>query len=156
MLSHIKNLFSTGIVKQKIINGRLSEGQLFFYFYIILTFDAYNYVQGWFSIAGKSPRIDDVVQAWGTFFYSAIGLIILFIINGGTKGKDFIAKYFSFSFTVGIKYFIAYIVFGFLPVFIHVANIPAYNIFVFFLLNTVMVMNFAYQIYLTKMQMALK
>src|SRR6187551_3065213 len=103
MLSNIRNLFSTDQVKQKIKNGRLSEGQLFFYFYIILTFDTYNYVQGWFSIAGKSPRIDDVVQAWGTFFYAAIGLIMLFIVNGGTRGKDFLSKYFSFSVTVGMK-----------------------------------------------------
>jgi len=33
-----------------------------------------------------------------------IGLVLLFLANGGSRGNNFLTKYFTFSFTVGIKY----------------------------------------------------
>ncbi len=148
MNSKIINFFSTKSVKDKIITETLSEGQLFIYFYLILMFDTITFVQQWLSIAGKTPTSVDLVNIWGLLIINGIGFIILFMANGGTKGKNFLSKYFSLSFTVGFKYFLAMIILQALPVFIPTLATPTYEIGCIFIgLNLIMVVNIAFQIY---------
>jgi hypothetical protein len=104
MRSRIIDFFSSKNVKNKIVRGSLSEGQLFLYFYLILIYDALGFTQQWLYITGKHPTISDLIIMWSYLLITAIGLLILFVANGGHKGKNFLAKYFAFSFTVGIKY----------------------------------------------------
>lgn len=141
MFSHIRQFFSTQAVNEKIANGTLSEIQLFIYFYLILMFDTISFVQSWLSIAGKEPTLLDLVNVWGLLIINALGYIFLFLINGGSKGQHFLKKFFSFSFTVGYKYAILFIL---CTTFL---TSQIQGIIAFIILNLAMVGNIALRIY---------
>lgn len=142
MISKIIEFFSTEKIKTKIQTNKLTEGQLFLYFYAILVYDAIGFTQGWLSIAGKPVTYSTVAIIWGNLLITVVGLIVLFISNGGYRGKQFLTKYFSFSFTVGIKYAVIFLILGLLPI-----DSQLYNLSVFFVLNIMMIANIAYRIY---------
>ena len=146
----IINFFSTRSVRDKILKNSLSEGQLFIYFYMVLMYDAIGFTQQWLAIAGKEPQFTDWINIWGNLLITATGLIIVFYANGGPKGHQFLTKYFSFSVTVGIKYAIAYIIFGILPILLPILNIPIFDAGVFIVLNSLMIANIAYRIHSTR------
>jgi len=50
------------------------------------------------------------IEAYGFVFLTAIGLFVIFLANGGTRGTRFLEKYFPLAFTVGYKYGVAIIV----------------------------------------------
>src|SRR5215208_2417257 len=137
----VLNFFSTDSVKKQIAANNLPEGQLFIYFYLILMCDAIAFVQQWLSIAGKIPTLVDLVNVWGFLIVNAIGLIMIFIANGGVKGKNFLSKYFALSFTVGFKYYLAIIIFE-IAAFNYVLT-PTYEISIFIIFNILLVSNIA-------------
>lgn len=141
MLNKITNFFSTKSVQGKIANGALSETQLFIYFYLILMFDTISFVQQCVAIAGKQPTLLDWVNIWGLLVINAIGFIVLFLANGGSKGHDFLKKYFSLSFTVGYKYAILFFICTAL------LTSQAQGIAAVVILNTLMVVNIGFRIY---------
>lgn len=141
MISRIFSFFSTKSVKEKIASSTLSESQLFIYFYLILMFDTISFVQQWLGIAGKQPTLLDWVNIWGLLIINAIGFIVLFLANGGSQGHHFLKKYFSLSFTVGLKYFIVFFICTTL------LNSQMLGIIVFVTLNTLMVANIAFRMY---------
>lgn len=147
MISKILNFFSTKSVQDKILKGTLSEGQLFIYFYLILMIDTIDFVQQCLSVANKNVMPVDLVHIWGLLIINGIGYIILFVANGGTKGKNFLSKFFSISFTVGFKYGIAFIILSSLPNFLSALVIPRYDIGIFIIVNILMVANMAFRIY---------
>lgn len=138
MFSKIISFFSTKSVKEKIANETLSETQLFIYFYLILMFDTISFVQQWLAIAGKQPTLLGWVNIWGLLTINAIGFVVLFLANGGSKGCHFLKKYFSFSFTVGFKYCILF--------FICTALLTSQTqgIIAFVILNTLMISNIGF------------
>lgn len=141
MYLKVLNFFSTKSVNDKITSGTLSEMQLFLYFYLILMFDTIAFVQQWISIIGKQPNLLDWVNIWGLLIINALGFIVLFVANGGSKGKDFLKKYFSLSFTVGYKYFIFFFICS------SILTSPIYGIIAFVILNSMMVGNIGVRIY---------
>lgn len=147
IISKIINFFSTKSVKDKIINGTLSEQRLFIYFYLIFIIDAIGFTQQCLSVAGKKLTSVDLVNIWGYLIITVLGLIILYFANGGSKGQNFLSKYFPFSFTVGYKYGIAFIILGVLPNYLPLLSFPVYEIFVFICTNLLMVANIALRIY---------
>lgn len=149
MYAKIVNFFSTKSVSQKIVNNTLSESQLFLYFYCIMAFDALNFVQGCLSMAGEKLTISNLIFIWGYFAFTALGLIALFILNGGFKGKNFISKFFAFSFTVGFKYEIVEEILNRLSE-IPMLKIPHYALISCLTLNLLMVVNIGYRIYETR------
>ncbi len=144
MLSKIISFFSTKSVKKKIADGTLSEAQIFIYFYLILMFDTVSFVQQCLTIAGKQPTLLDWVNIWGLLIINAVGFIILFLANGGSKGNNFLKKYFSLSFTVGYKYAIIF--------FICTALLTSQTLGIaaVVILNTLMVGNIGFRIYQTR------
>src|SRR5438105_3375266 len=82
----------------------------------------------------------------------AVGITapFLYLINGGNNGRDFLEKYFCFSFTVGIKYYFAFIILGSLPNYFSVLSSSYYEIPVNVILNVIMVANIDLRIYQTK------
>ena len=144
MLSTITSFFSTKSVKEKIANGTLSETQIFIYFYLILMFDTISFVQQCLAIARKQPTPLDWVNIWGLLIINAFGFVILFLANGGSKGHNFLKKYFSLSFTVGYKYAILF--------FICTALLTSQTLGIaaVVILNTLMVTNIGLRIYQTR------
>lgn len=78
--------FNTNAVKQKIKTNTLSQIQLFLYFYIITLFDFIGSTQQSLSLIGKSPTIVDYLNIWELPIIAAIGLIALYLTNGGNSG----------------------------------------------------------------------
>lgn len=150
MNRRLVDFFSTQSVKEKIIKNTLPEGQLFLYFYLILTFDAFNFLQEGLMLSKRLANTSDLIQMWGVFLLSAVGLIVMFIVNGGLKGKAFLAKFFAFSFTVGIKYAIIFAILSSLPSIITIYDAAIYNICLFAFLNISMLTHITYRIYQTR------
>ncbi len=141
MLNKITSFFSTKSVQKKVANGALSETQLFIYFYLILMFDTISFVQQCIAIAGKQPTLLDWVNILGLLVINAIGFIALFLANGGSRGHDFLKKYFSLSFTVGYKYAILFFICT------ELLTSQAQGIAAVVILNTLMVANIGFRIY---------
>lgn len=144
------NFFSTRNVQSKISKGTLFEGQYFLYVYLILMFDALSLTWLALLMANQPATTLDLVNLWGDLLIKAVGLIILFIANGGTKGTDFVKKFFSFSFTVGYKYLIVLIIFDNLSIYLPNNMTLAYRISIYFIINFIMVINIALRMRQTK------
>lgn len=150
MLSSFFKFFSTKAVKQKIQTDKLSQTQLFIYFYIITLFDFIGSTQQSLSLIGKSPTITDYLNIWENPAIAAVGLILLYLVNGGNRGRDFLKKYFCFSFTVGIKYYFVFIILELLPNYFSILASNYYEIPVNVIVNLIMVANIGLRIYQTK------
>ena len=112
MHSKILSFFSTQAGKEKIQTGRLSQTELFIYFYLIMLFDYFGLTQETLDMIGKTPKFIDYLNIWQFRMVGVIGLILFYFVNGGSKGNNLLSKFFTFSFTVGIKYYCLYIVLG--------------------------------------------
>jgi len=150
MCLKLLSFFSTQAGKEKIQTGSLSQTELFIYFYLIILFDYFGSTQQALNVIGKIPRFLDYINIWQNSILGVVGLILLFLANGGSKGHDFLSKYFTFSFTVGIKYYILYIVLEWLPSYLPVLASNYYEIPVNILINIIMVTNIGLRIYQTK------
>jgi hypothetical protein len=62
MFSSFFQFFSTKAVKQKIQTDKLSQTQLFIYFYLITLFDFIGSTQQSLSLIGRSPTITDYLN----------------------------------------------------------------------------------------------
>jgi len=150
MFSCFFDFFSTKAVKNKIETGKLPQVHLFLYFYIITLFDFIGSTQQSLSLIGRSPVMTDYLNIWEQPVVAAVGLILLYLLNGGSRGKDFITKYFCFSFTVGIKYYFAFVILAYLPQHFTALASNYYEIPVNVILNIIMVANIGLRIYQTK------
>ena len=115
MHSKILDFFSTQAGKEKIQTGRLLSNRTLYLFLSHYLFDYFGLTQQTLDMIGKTPRFIDYLNIWQFRIVGVIGLILLYLANGGSKGNDFLSKFFTFSFTVGIKYYFLYIVLGYLP-----------------------------------------
>ena len=64
MNSKILNFFSTQANKEKIQTGRLSQTELFIYFYLITLFDYFGLTQQTLDLMGKTPQFIDYLNIW--------------------------------------------------------------------------------------------
>jgi hypothetical protein len=151
MTSNVLEFFNSRDVKNKITKRTLTEARFFGYLFLVLTFDIYAYLQCKAVYLGNIKVFDSSVNLWAIYlFYVALGVVVFFIANMGFKGKNFLEKYFSYAFTIGIKYFVIFLILLALPKYIHVDNVLTYQLYVFYLLNNLMTLHIAYQIYITR------
>ena len=115
MHSTILSFFSTQAGKEKIQTGRLSPIELFIYFYLVMLFDYFGLTQQTLDMITRAPTSIDFLNIWLFRILGVAGLILFYLANGGNKGNDFLSKFFTFSFTVGIKYYFLDIVLEYLP-----------------------------------------
>lgn len=96
-------LWSTGFVRDLLRTDHLSEAASFGYFLAIMTFD---WLQFTVIATTPTPSISpwSTVGAWITFAVTVLGLLYLYIQNGGGAGKQFLRRYFPLSVTVGWKF----------------------------------------------------
>ncbi|STX52104.1 Uncharacterised protein [Legionella busanensis] len=150
MILKIRNFFSTESIKEKILSGSLSESQLFVYFYLIVMYDALGLTQRCLSMIGRQATPVDLVNIWGYFIITGVGLLILFIANGASKGRNFVSKFFAFSFTVGYKYGIVLTLLDTLSIVGSSAANQILKITIYLIINLLMVANIAFRIYQTR------
>lgn len=103
---HHRDLWDTKQVKSELAAHAISEGKVFLYFFAIMGFDWLQFTA--IRLSSVSGVIADWerVDALATFCLTAIGLVFLFVCNGGTQGKDFLSRYFPLSFIVGWKFLV--------------------------------------------------
>lgn len=150
MHSKILSFFSTQAGKEKIQTGRLSQTELFIYFYLIMLFDYFGLTQQTLDIIARPPVFIDYLNIWLFRILGVIGLILFYLANGGSKGNDFLSKFFTFSFTVGIKYYFCDIVLENLPNYFPALTSNYYLIPLNILINIIMATNIGLRIYQTK------
>lgn len=150
MSSKILSFFSTQAGKEKIQTGRLSQTEIFIYFYLIMLFDYFGLTQQTLDMIVRTPTSIDYLNIWLFRILGMIGLILFYLANGGSKGNNFLSKFFTFSFTVGIKYYFVDIVLEYLPNFFPVLASNYYLIPLTILINIIMATNIGLRIYQTK------
>jgi hypothetical protein len=104
-LNH-RDLWDTKHVKSELAARAISEGKVFLYFFAIMGFDWLQFTA--IRLSAVSGVIADWARmdAWSTFCLTVIGLVFLFVCNGGTLGRDFLYRYFPLSFVVGWKFMV--------------------------------------------------
>jgi hypothetical protein len=104
-LNH-RYIWSTRFVLGLLRAGRMSESASFSYFLAIMTFDWFQ-----FTVIATTPTssvsLSSSASSWATFVVTVLGLLYLYIKNGGGAGRQFLQRYFSLSVTVGWKFVLA-------------------------------------------------
>lgn len=136
------SFFSTRYVKQKLRAHELSETRLFAYFYLLTLYDTSALLQN--LLLGNHEAKYIAIEAYGFFFLTAFGVLVVFFANGASKGTRFLEKYFPLAFTVGYKYGILLLLVEYLLSLFGVD--PMISLYAFFSINTVMVANIAWQV----------
>ncbi len=78
------SFFCTQIVKNQLVTNTLSEARLFTYFYLIAIYDASVLLQ-YLLKSDPQKTAHGLIEAYGFVFLTAIGLLIIFLANGGTS-----------------------------------------------------------------------
>ncbi len=96
-------IWNTGFVRDRLRTDRLSEAASFSYFLAIMTFD---WLQFTVIATTPTPSISPWSSAgsWTTFAVTVLGLLYLYLKNGGGAGQHFLRRYFPLSVTVGWKF----------------------------------------------------
>jgi hypothetical protein len=99
-------LWSTAFVTNLLRDERLSEAATFRYFLAIMAFDWFQFT---LIATTPTPSISrwSTVGSWVTFAVTALGLLHLYQMNGGSTGRQFLRRYFPLSVTVGWKFVVA-------------------------------------------------
>ncbi|MFO0699555.1 MAG: hypothetical protein U0236_10015 [Nitrospira sp.] len=103
MSGYHRYLWSTRFVWERLRAGTLSEAASFGYFLAIMAFD---WLQFTIIATTLQPHVSlwSAVNSWATFVMTVVGLIYLYVRNGGAKGERFLHRYFPLSVTVGWKF----------------------------------------------------
>lgn len=89
MLLNHRDLWDTKQVKSELAAHAISEGKLFLYVFAIMGFDWLQLTAIRLSAVSGVIADWERVDAWSTFCLRAIGLVFLFVCNGGTRGRIF-------------------------------------------------------------------
>jgi hypothetical protein len=105
-LSH-RDLWDTRHVKSELATGAMPEAKVFLYFLAITTFDWLQLTA--FRIRPKPEPLSlpDEFDAWFGIGITVVGVVFLFLCNGGSRGKDFLHRYFPLAVVVGWKFVVA-------------------------------------------------
>ena len=108
-LSH-RDLWDARHVKSELAAHAMPEGKVFLYFLAITTFDWLQFTA--FRIRPNPEPLSPSAQfdAWFGFGITVVGVVFLFLCNGGGRGKDFLYQYFPLSGVVGRKFVVAMVV----------------------------------------------
>lgn len=115
-----------------------------------MLFDYFGLTQQTLDLIARAPTTIDYLNIWLFRILGVIGLILFYLVNGGGKGNDFLSKFFTFSFTVGIKYYFLDILLECLPNYFPVLSSNYYLIPLNILINIIMATNIGLRIYQTK------
>ena len=96
-----RDLWDTRHVKSELAARAMPEGKVFLYFLAITTFDWLQLTA--FRIRPNPEPLSPSSQfeAWFGLGITVVGVVFLFLCNGGGRGKDFLYRYFPLSVVVG-------------------------------------------------------
>ena len=101
-----RTIWSSRFVRDRLQRVRIYEAASFYYFLAVMAFD---WLQ--FTVIGTTPtqKLSEwsIAGSWLTFLITVLGLLYLFIMNGGRSGEMFLYRYFPLSVSVGWKFLVA-------------------------------------------------
>ena len=100
-----RTLWSTNHVRSQLVADAISERATFAYFLVIMAFDWLQFTQI-ATTPTASMSAWSLFHSWATFAITLLGLVYLFHKNGGSRGRNFLLRYFPLSITVGWKFLV--------------------------------------------------
>ena len=94
-------------LKQDIINKEFSEKDRFIYIIAYTILGELSFLA--FIENSTAPMITDYISGIGTIIITAIGTYYLYLANEGSKGEDFLGRYFSIVWVVIIRLLYPYL-----------------------------------------------
>ena len=88
----------------------MPEGKIFLYFLAITTFDWIQLTAFRIQPNPEALSPSSQFEAWFGFGITVVGVVFLFLCNGGGRGRDFLYRYFPLSVVVGWKFVVAMVV----------------------------------------------
>lgn len=92
-------------LKEDIKNNNFTEKDRFIYVFIYIVLGAIT-MEIMAILPDSTLNIWDYIMSVGSIFLVITGTIFAFKANGGGSGTDFLGRYFSISFVVGIRFFV--------------------------------------------------
>ena len=105
MLLDHRLLWNTSYVRNQLMANAISERATFSYFLAIMAFDWLQFTQIATTLTSNISAWS-LFHSWATFAITVLGLVYLFHKNGGSRGRNFLLRYFPLSITVGWKFFV--------------------------------------------------
>jgi hypothetical protein len=102
-LNH-RDLWDSRHVRAALAARTMPEWKVFLYFLAITTFDWLQFTMFRLMPAREPLSTSSQFEAWFGFGITVAGIVFLFVCNGGTRGKDFLYRYFPLSVVVGWKF----------------------------------------------------
>jgi hypothetical protein len=108
-LSH-RDLWDTRHVKSELATGAMPEAKVFLYFLAITTFDWLQLTAFRLRSNPEPLSLPEEFDAWFGIGITVVGVVFLFLCNGGSRGTDFLYRYFPLAVVVGWKFVLAMLV----------------------------------------------
>jgi len=102
-LNH-RDFWDTKRLKSELATHAMSEGKVFLYFLAILGFDWLQFTVIRLSSYGRPITDWERADALIALAITIAGVLFLFARNGGSRGRDFLYRYFPLSVVVGWKF----------------------------------------------------
>ena len=108
-LSH-RDFWDTRHVTAELATRAVSETKIFLYFLAITTFDWLQFTAFRIRPNAEPLSLQAEFEAWFGLGITVVGVVFLFLCNGGGRGKDFLYRYFPLAVVVGWKFVAAMVV----------------------------------------------
>jgi len=90
-------------LKEDIKTGRFTEKDRFVYAFIYIVLCAAG-IEAMSYLPIENPNVWDTLNSVGNILIPFIGTIFAYRANGGGEGSDFLGRFFSINFVVGIRF----------------------------------------------------
>ena len=98
--SGIRRFLSLAHVKGRLVDRSLPNAQIFSYFVVITAVD--NLQLAVLQVSPAQPTPWTPLSVWSSIFVGGIFLFATYHLNGGSAGRDYLARYFSLSAVVAL------------------------------------------------------
>ena len=129
-------LFNIRKLKEEILGGLVSETQLFFYFWILMTFEAVQL--GGLMMSPNKVTQYDLIMGWTIIIGNPLGFLLCWLANGGKNGRNFLLHVLPILIVVGIPFAILISVLHRIPFYYAHLNTDFYWISTFYVGNLAM------------------
>ncbi len=96
----VRDFLFLGAVKQRLVDGRLPNAQAFLYFVIITAVD--NLQLAVLQVSPAQPTRWTPLAVWGSLLAGGVFLVGTYLLNGGSRGRDYLTRYFALTAVVAL------------------------------------------------------
>ena len=152
----VLSFLSTKSFKSKYISGSFTENQFICYFFITVLYDAFFHSVHASRISSGDDSIWFQLHGWSFFVCTVTIWLVCFAANGYWKGERLLYKVIPLSITVGFKYAIVMMSYGFVMPYVYPDKPVWFGVFFVYFINLIMLVNIIYHLGSINRQMANK